>query len=120
MKKIQKKWMLFTMASVVSFVGIANTLIKDIKMLANEDDSSDLVENVYKYVYVLDKKGDVTGNGILDRDDIKVISNHVLGNVLITSEKVFAIADYNDDGNIDINDIVKLRMDIEGTGEVNE
>jgi len=50
------------------------------------------------------KRGDATGDKLVDVDDIVAIVNHILGNTVVNfSEKA---ADVNGDGKIDVDDIV--------------
>lgn len=120
MKKIQKKWMLFTMASVVSFLGISHSLLKGTDALETTEEPNDVVMNDYQYVYTLDKKGDITLDGVLDRLDIMIISNHIIGSDIITSEDILETADYDDNNKIDINDIVKMYVELESSGGIDE
>lgn len=120
MKKIQKKWMLFIMASVVSFLGIGYTLIKGTEASFVDELSEDETNNDYQYVNTTNIKGDITGDGVFDNDDLLVVCNHIIGNNVIDLVEKLAIADYDGNNKIDINDIVKIYKDLKENGDVDE
>ena len=67
------------------------------------------LEQVRKYTYDLPKKillGDADGNGVVNSDDIKEISQKILGKP--SSKFVEANADVNGDGYINVIDIVLI------------
>ena len=62
--------------------------------------------------YVISVKGDVLGTGDLSRDNAKEIAKHIISKDLFKDEFVLMAADYNNDGKIKMNDVVKLLKDI--------
>lgn len=63
--------------------------------------------------YILSVNGDVLGDGAVSMDGAKKIASHIIdGNVLISQEYLLA-ADYDGDGMIRMNDVMKMIIDNE-------
>lgn len=63
--------------------------------------------------YILSVNGDVLGEGTVSMDGAKKIASHIIdGNVLISQEYLLA-ADYDGDGTIRMNDVMKMLIDNE-------
>ena len=63
--------------------------------------------------YILSVNGDVLGDGTISMDGAKKIASHIIdGNVLISQEYLLA-ADYDGDGTIRMNDVMKMLIDNE-------
>ena len=62
--------------------------------------------------YKLSVKGDVLGNGKIEIRDAKMISQHIIDKNIILGEEYLLAADYNGDGNIKMNDVIKILVDI--------
>lgn len=63
--------------------------------------------------YILSVNGDVLGDGTISMDGAKKIASHIIdGNVLISQEYLLA-ADYDGDGTIRMNDVMKMIIDNE-------
>lgn len=63
--------------------------------------------------YILSVNGDVLGDGTVSMDGAKKIASHIIdGNVLISQEYLLA-ADYDGDGTIRMNDVMKMIIDNE-------
>ena len=58
--------------------------------------------------YKISVKGDVLGTGELSRDNARKIAKHVIDKNIITGEEYLLAADYNNDGKIKMNDVVKI------------
>jgi hypothetical protein len=57
--------------------------------------------------------GDTLGTGYADKASAKNIAKHIVNGNVITGSEYLKAADYNDDGNIKMNDVVKLMSEIE-------
>ena len=53
-------------------------------------------------------KGDITGSGKFSIDDAKTIARHIVDGDVITEDEYLLAADYNNDGNIKMNDAIKM------------
>ncbi len=53
-------------------------------------------------------KGDITGSGEFSIDDAKTIARHIVDGDVITEDEYLLAADYNNDGNIKMNDAIKM------------
>ena len=61
-----------------------------------------------KIDYTLSVRGDVLGNGEVSKDGAKKIARHILNNNTITGDEYLLAADYDGNGFIKLNDIVKM------------
>ena len=61
--------------------------------------------------YKISVKGDVLGTGELSRDNAKGIAKHIIDKNVLNGEEYLLAADYNNDGKIKMNDVVKILKD---------
>ena len=66
------------------------------------------VNSVYDTSYNLIVRGDVDSNGLSNKIDSNTIANHIISNNIISTDTSLAAADYNDDGLIRVNDVMKI------------
>ena len=62
--------------------------------------------------YVISVKGDVLGTGELSRNNAKEIAIHIISKNVFKDEFILMAADYNNDGIIKMNDVVKMLKDM--------
>ena len=70
------------------------------------------VSNELKTRYVISVKGDVTGDGNINSDDVIKMSRHIVKGNILTGDEFILAADMNNNGRIDINDIVRFVKNI--------
>ena len=58
--------------------------------------------------YVLSIKGDVLGEGTITKDGGKLIAKHIIDGNIIKGEAYLDAADYNSDGSIKMNDVIRM------------
>ena len=61
--------------------------------------------------YGISIKGDVLGTGELSRENAKYIARHVIDKNAITGKEYLLSADYNNDGKIKMDDVIKMLRD---------
>lgn len=69
--------------------------------------------------YTLIVNGDVLKNGYLSKDGAKIIANHIVNGNVLKGNEILLAADYNEDGNIKMNDVTRLLKNMK-SGWVNE
>ena len=62
--------------------------------------------------FILSIIGDVSGDGNVNKSDASTISKHIINNNTVTDEAKLFSADYNIDGKIKMNDVMKLLSEI--------
>ena len=109
----------------VDSVGLFNTIDTNGVLGIFNKDGTQLIENIklrtgYKLratfttkvlEYKISVKGDVLGTGELSSDNAKEIAKHVIKKNTIVGEEYLLAADYNNDGKIKMNDVVKILQD---------
>lgn len=60
------------------------------------------------YTYMLSVAGDVLGDGEITKTGIATISSHIIDGNVISGEEYLKAADYNNDENIKMNDIMSM------------
>ena len=109
----------------VDSVGLFNTIDTNGVLSIFDKDGIKLTENIklrtgYKLratfttkvlEYKISVKGDVLGTGELSSDNAKEIAKHVIKKNTIVGEEYLLAADYNNDGKIKMNDVVKMLKD---------
>ena len=58
--------------------------------------------------YILSIKGDVLGEGTITKDGGKLIAKHIIDGNIIKGEAYLDAADYNSDGSIKMNDVIRM------------
>ena len=61
--------------------------------------------------YTLSINGDISGYGYISMNDIKLVAKHIINKNIITNKASLIAADYNKDGKIKINDVLKMIRD---------
>ena len=61
--------------------------------------------------YTISVKGDVTGDGILEINDILLVRGYILGSKQYQGNAYELAADYCNDTGVEINDFLKMRKD---------
>lgn len=63
--------------------------------------------------YTLSVLGDVLSEGHPTLDGARTIARHIIDNNVLTTDEVLLAADYNNDNNIKMNDVLKMIIDME-------
>ena len=61
--------------------------------------------------YKLSVRGDVLGTGVLSRENAKKIARHIVNKNIISGQEYLLAADYDNDGKIKMNDVIKMLRD---------
>ncbi|MBQ2872825.1 MAG: hypothetical protein IJE89_02375 [Bacilli bacterium] len=104
----------------VSILDKDNNLVENTNNKLRTGDKIKVTFGEEEFVYTISVKGDLTSDGIISMDDIYKISNHIIKNDLITLDEYLEASDYDNNGKIDINDVIKMTRYIKDSGDTNE
>ncbi len=110
---VRTKTSLLNNLTVNSIKGANVTINSSNSELATGDEINITFNNTNDIVsYYLAFPGDVNDNSIIDLDDAKIIARHIVDKNVIINDANLIAADYNDDNQIKMNDVVKLLKNI--------
>ena len=84
--------------------------------IATQDKIIKMKNNLFKNYYVV-VKGDTTGDGKVNINDLILIRKHLAGISNLSDYKLLA-ADINGDGKVNINDAIRIRKFLAGLGDL--
>lgn len=84
----------------------------------NLDGVVDAFDVIYADILIHDRtatiKGDINGNGVINKDDYRLLLNYVMGKTKVVGENFILRADLNGDGVVDAFDVIYLDLYLNG------